>query len=166
MHRVELAGLADHGGDLLNVAPPSVETCSTMVLLCRVTLKLEYSKNTTPWLSVRSAQNCRPPVTMLLVAADTCRCVQVEPPSVEVATITGSGAELPVLPTLRKATLQAYTWPKNGLVAALSAQTASLSENSAEFCRLTITGATHALLCPPLRRPGCRCGRRRSPQNP
>ncbi len=96
---------------------------------------------------MRSAQSCRPPVRLLLVADDTCRCVQVDPPSVDVATITGSGTAWP-FSWLRNATLQAYTRPKNGLVAALSAHTASLSENSAEFWRLTITGGIHALLCP------------------
>jgi hypothetical protein len=38
--------------------------------------------------------------------------------------------------------------PKNGLDSALSAQTCSLSENSAEVWRLAMTGALHAPLLP------------------
>ena len=38
--------------------------------------------------------------------------------------------------------------PKNGLDWALSAHTCSLSANSAEFCRLAITGSLHAALLP------------------
>ena len=38
--------------------------------------------------------------------------------------------------------------PKNGLDAALSAHTCSLSENSAEVWRLAITGSLHAALLP------------------
>lgn len=54
--------------------------------------------------------------------------------------MTGSGSEF----WPRNATLHRYTLPKCVLVAALSAHTASLSENSAEFCRDTMTGSIHA----------------------
>jgi hypothetical protein len=44
--------------------------------------------------------------------------------------------------------LQTYTLPKNGLEAALSAQMSSLSDNRAEFWRLTITGSIQAVCTP------------------
>jgi hypothetical protein len=71
----------------------------------------------------------------LLVAAVIWWVVQLS--LVEAATT--SGWERPGTP--RKAPEHTYAWPKNGLDEALSAQTCSLSENSAEFCLLTITGA-------------------------
>ena len=70
----------------------------------------------------------------------------MSPPSVDRATTAGSGK--PPRPTLRNATLQTYTLPKNGLEAALSAQMVSLSEKSAEFCLETITGCSQAFLSP------------------
>ncbi|MEI8410910.1 MULTISPECIES: hypothetical protein [unclassified Kribbella] len=44
--------------------------------------------------------------------------------------------------------MQTYTLPKKSLEAALSAQICSLSENSAEFCLVTMTGSDHAAWTP------------------
>src|SRR5215468_3934315 len=90
------------------------------------------------------AQPWRPPVWALLVAGLSWRCRQVLPPSVEELSTTGSGMEL----VPRKATLHRYTLPKNGLEDALSAQMSSLSDNSAAFCLLAITGSIQALWSP------------------
>src|SRR5262249_27419072 len=87
------------------------------------------------------AQPWRPPVWALLVAGLSWRWRQVLPPSVEVLNTTGSGFE--VMP--RKAALHRETVPKNGLEDALSAQMSSLSDSSAAFWRLTITGSIQAL---------------------
>src|SRR5438093_1890649 len=101
---------------------------------------------TTPWLSVRTVQPDRPKpcfwLNGLLLAEVTCFCVQVPPPSVEVATMRGWGAALPPL-RLRNDAKQTYTLPKNGLLAALSAQICSLSLNVVDDCLLTITGSIH-----------------------
>ncbi len=99
---------------------------------------------TTPWLSVRTVQRERPKPCFVLkglvlagvtcfvlkglvLAGATCFCVQVSPPSVDVATVSGCGRARP-FSWLRKEAKQTYTWPKNGLLAALSAQIWSLSE--------------------------------------
>src|SRR6058998_1588667 len=96
---------------------------------------------TTPWLSVRTVQPERPKPCFvlkgLLLAAVTCLCVQVSPPSVEVATTSGCGDAFPWL-TLRNEARQTYTCPKNGLLAALSAQICSLSLNVVDACLDTI----------------------------
>ena len=49
---------------------------------------------------------------------------------------------------LRNDAQHVYTLPKNGLLAALSAQICSLSENVVFDCRDTITGGVQALLVP------------------
>src|SRR6516165_3454469 len=90
------------------------------------------------------AQPCRPPVWALLVAGLSWRWRQVLPPSVEEFSTTGSGLEL----VPRKATLHRYTLPKNRLEDALSAQMSSLSDSSAAFCLLAITGSIQAPCTP------------------
>src|SRR5574341_927512 len=81
----------------------------------------------------------------LLLAEVTCFSVQVAPPSVEVATTSGWGNAKPWL-KLRNEAQQMYTFPKKGLLAALSAQICSLSLNVVDDCLETITGAFHAFL--------------------
>jgi hypothetical protein len=66
------------------------------------------------------AGNLDGPVPVL--AAVTCFCVQVLPPSVEVATTSGAGVPCPFSWPMNEAQ-HTYTWPKNGLLDALSAQT-------------------------------------------
>ncbi len=88
---------------------------------------------------MRIAHPWRPPVCALFVAGVSWREAHVLPPSVLRANSTGS---LPAVP--RKPTLHTYTFPKNGLDEALSAQICSLSLNSAPFCLVTITGGIHA----------------------
>ncbi len=80
----------------------------------------------------------------LLLAEVTCFCVQVDPPSVDVATSSGCGEALPPL-RLRNEARQMYALPKNGLLAALSAQICSLSLNVVDDCLVTITGAIQAV---------------------
>src|SRR5213592_1529856 len=103
---------------------------------------------TTPWLSVRTVQPERPKPCLrlkgVLVALVTCFCDHVSPPSVEVATISGCGAAKPD-PWLRNEAQQMYTWPKKGLLAALSAQICSLSLNVVDDCRDAMTGAFQLL---------------------
>src|SRR5215207_3284147 len=77
-----------------------------------------------------------------LEAGLTCFCAHVAPPSVDRATLTGA-APLPV-----KLAQHTYTFPKNSLLAALSAQICSLSANVAELCLDTRTGIIQALLLP------------------
>src|SRR5262249_19965472 len=59
----------------------------------------------------------------------------------------GLGSALP-FSCPRNAARQAYTLPKNGLEAALSAQICSWSENCAEFCLDAMTGGIQALAFP------------------
>src|SRR5437763_1864587 len=96
-----------------------------------------------PLLSVRIVQ---PSVGLrwpLLAAALIWCCCQVVPPSCETATCSGAGTALPFSCPL-KAAQQTYTVPKNGLEAALSAQTCSLSENVVDDCREMRTGSAQA----------------------
>src|SRR5712691_5191120 len=93
---------------------------------------------TTPWLSVRIAQPLtpnsigpRPPVP----AGVTCLTVQLLPASVDTPIWSGAGKFAGrCWPRLRNCTEQTYTFPKNGLVPALSAQICSLSFE----CRLSL----------------------------
>src|SRR5437667_8213826 len=105
---------------------------------------------TTPWLSVRTVQPERPKPCLrlkgVLVALVTCFCDHVSPPSVEVATISGCGAAKPD-PWLRNEAQQMYTWPKKGLLAALSAQICSLCLNVLVECQDWLTGAFPLLVC-------------------
>src|SRR5919201_4204288 len=64
----------------------------------------------------------------------TCFCFQVSPPSVETATTCGIGSACP-FELLRNSSTHMYTFPKNGLDAALSAQICSLSSNVVELVR-------------------------------
>src|SRR5438309_3832490 len=80
----------------------------------------------TPWLSVRivhPSSGLRCPV---LAAGVTCWSDQLSPPSREAATINGAGTAWPFSCPLKLAQ-QTYTFPKNGLLCALSAQICSLS---------------------------------------
>src|SRR6266542_1961732 len=133
-----------------NVCPPSNERARSITLApASVPFQNTY---TMPVLSVRTVQPWRPPERPAPPDAPTLDAsliwcvVHVSPPSVERENTTGSGA--PPRPLLRKATLQTYTFPKNGLDAASSAQIASLSENSADACLVAITGRFHAALFP------------------
>src|SRR5438132_11145582 len=80
---------------------------------------------------------------MLFTAGESdCVFDHVTPPLVERAKTVGSGSAFGLLDVpARNEALQRYALPKNGLVAALSAQTCSLSEKRAAFCFVTITGA-------------------------
>ena len=104
---------------------------------------------TTPWLSVRTVHPERPKpcwgLKGVLEALVTCFVFQVSPPSVDVATMSGCGAAYP-LETLRNEAMQTYTLPKYGLLAALSAQTCSLSLKVVEDCGDTITGGIQAFI--------------------
>ena len=102
---------------------------------------------TTPWLSVRIVQPLRLPCWKFAAAGVICLVIQVLPPSRETATLTGSGKELPC-ELLSNAALHSYTRPKNGLLAALSAQICSLSLKVVELCLDTTTGAIQAFLSP------------------
>src|SRR5256885_17270450 len=81
---------------------------------------------TLPWLSGRIVQPSSGWICPLLAAAVTCFCVQVLPPSVEVATISGAGAACP-FSWPRDEGPHTYTWPKKGPTDALSGPTRSLS---------------------------------------
>ena len=75
-----------------NVAPPLNDRVWKKTP-CRVLMSVPTQTTyTTPWLSVRTAQPCRPPVWLLLVAALSWLVRQVSPPSVDRANSTGSGA--------------------------------------------------------------------------
>src|SRR5436305_4365423 len=102
---------------------------------------------TLPRLSVRIVQPSSGWICVLLAAAVTCFCVQVLPPSVEVATINGAGVPRPFSWPLNEAQ-HTYAWPKNGLLDALSAQTCSLSLNVVDDCFESTTGGFQALLLP------------------
>src|ERR671924_529134 len=78
----------------------------------------------------------------MLWAGLTLCVVQVSPPSLETDTNIG---EAPTPWYLAKHT---YTFPKNRLEDALSAQICSLSANVAELCLLTITGVRQAASFP------------------
>src|SRR5439155_20383279 len=68
----------------------------------------------------------------------------VSPPPLEIATISRCGAAK-TDPWLRNEAQQMYTWPKKGLLAALSAQICSLSLNVVDDCRDAMTGAFQLL---------------------
>src|SRR2546421_1368721 len=102
---------------------------------------------TLPWLSVRIVQPSSGWICPLLAAAVTCFCVQVLPPSVEVATISGAGVAFPLSLAPDEAH-HTYTRPENMLLDALSAQTCSLSLNVVDDCLESTTGVFQALLSP------------------
>src|SRR6516165_6940995 len=80
----------------------------------------------------------------LLAAAEIWCCVQVAPPSLETATWSAAGRALPFSWPWNLAQ-QTYTLPKNGLEAALSAQTCDLSEKVVFDCLEITTGGIHEL---------------------
>ena len=85
----------------VNVWPPSNERAWKMTG-CLFWLPSQNT-NSVPVLVVRIQQSCRPLFTRLLTAALTCFSVQVEPPSVDRATLIGSGSALPLRSWLRNA---------------------------------------------------------------
>src|SRR6267143_2297480 len=99
-----------------------------------------------PLLSVRTVQPSIGLTFLLFAAGETSCCVQVVPPSEEVATSIGAGAALGLFSWPLNDAQQMYTLPKNGLDDALSAQICSLSEKVVEDCLDTMTGAIHAAL--------------------
>src|SRR6516225_2250388 len=82
----------------------------------------------------------------LLAAAEIWCCVHVVPPSRETATWSAAGEAWGLFSWPWNIAQQTYTLPKNGLDAALSAQTCDLSEKVVLDCREITTGFIHELL--------------------
>ncbi len=98
-----------------------------------------------PWLSVRIVHPSGCWLMPLSVAGPTWFAVHVAAPSPEVATVSVGNAWPWLL--LRNEAQHTYARPKNGLAAALSTQTCSLSEN-VEDCFEITTGAGQAEAVP------------------
>src|SRR5947209_1786318 len=136
------------GDGLDHVDPPSVEVAMNSKACLpwdeRVPTPKTYAL---PRLSVRIVQPSMGLRWALLAAAEIGCTVQVSPPSWDTAAWRGAGAALP-WPAPPNDAQQAYTVPKCGLEAALSAQICSLSENVVDDCLEMITGGFHAVLVP------------------
>src|SRR5579859_782368 len=100
---------------------------------------------TAPWLSVRTVQPSGCEAWLLSVAGLICCTVQMAPPSFDRAKSSGVGKAGPC-ELLRNEAQQTYTFPKNGLLAALSDQICSLSLKVVDDCFDTSTGGIQAFL--------------------
>src|SRR5207253_10242423 len=94
------------------------------------------------WRSVRTLHAALRPCEAFAEALFTCFFDHVSPPSVETETTCGIGSACPC-ELLRNSSPHMYTFPKNGLELALSAQICSLSSNVVELMRVVaITGGS------------------------